>query len=277
MLKSIFYWFFPFLEKRNLSFFTDCSDNNAKARVFAHLSHQLKQYNFDIAVYGEQSVKDIAFNIFSLVSFWKQKNIKGNIVVGNYAPRSVDYPNGAPFLISIIEGNYIIGNEKTFALLKKIGFLYPLRVAEIDILNTLSTHFPKEDCVKLSKSQFRSLEVLPLIINLIVRGKQISTKECLIKTNFFSTPEVIFIDIFGNIKTSMEPNSLTVLKIDKTEMKIGDYEGSIPLIWDNLSEVPNNQPGFVAFGSSGLVELVIKGGSAAEFYKVKSGDQIIFY
>lgn len=277
MWKSIFYWFFPFLEKRSLLFFTDCSDNNAKARVFAHLSEQLKQFNFDIAVYGERNVQDIAFNIFSLVSFWKEKKIKGNIVVGNYAPRSEKYPNGAPFLLTMIEENYIIGNEKTFALLKKIDFLYPLRIVEIDILNTLNMHFPKEDCIKLSKTQFRSLEVLPLIINLIIRGKQIATKECLIKTNFFSTAEVIFVDNFGNIKTSMDRDDLIFKTNNKNTIQILDYEGPIPVRYDYLSEVPVGSAGFVASGSSRFAEIVVNGGSAADFFNVKVGDQIHFF
>jgi len=276
MLKSIFYLFFPFLEKRNLSFFTDCSDNNAKARVHAHLSHQLKKYNFDIAVYGEKNVQDIAFNIFSLVSFWRENNIKGNIVVGNYAPRTDNHPNGAPFLLTIINDNYVIGNPDTFYTLKKIGLLGTLPVVEIDILKTLELYFPEEESLNLSQSQFRSMKVLPLIIYLIVNEKKIETVKYSFPLVNFKSAEVVFVDNFGNVKTSMKKEEFVINKGMKNFIKIGDYQGLIPRYYSHLSDIPKGFHGFVISGSNDLVELVVNGGSAAEFYNIKVGDIIIF-
>jgi hypothetical protein len=277
MIRALFYWFFPFLKKRILLFFTDCSDNNAKARVFAHLSEQLKKFNFDIAVYGEKNVGDIAFDLYSIVSFWKEKNIKGNIVVGNYAPRSENYPNGAPFLLTMINQNYVIGNPETFYILKKIGLLNMLPVVEINILNTLELYFPEEESLNLSQSQFRSLEVLPLLIYLIVNEKKIITKKYEFPIVAFSGSEIIFIDNFGNVKTSIKSHNFISLKGLNTNLKIGDFEGQSPSYYWKLSDVPKGRAGFVVSGSNDLVELVVNGGSAAEFYNIKVGDKIIFH
>lgn len=268
MLQRIVNWLFP---KRSVIFFTDCKDTNALSRVEVYLLALLKYVN--IRVYGANSWQEIALSVYNILEIWKKNKSEGNVVVGNFAPRNSNWPNGAPFSFARLYGNLIVGTPECFSLLVSMNKLDKNRIYQTDIFTVCSKFMTKEEALDISQSQFRSLEYVPKLISWLLEGEDVPANNAKNIPPAYKR-EIFHIDNFGNILFAMSKNDVT--SIECKFFKIGNSIECPVNLKEKLVDLEYGEMGLV-LGSKGFVELICKGSNAASMLGVKLGDKIEFF
>lgn len=274
--RRIFSFFFQQGEK-SIIFFTDCSDSNAIARVSAHLV--ARNPNYQTQVLGINSCPEAALNIENILEVWRKANSTGNVVVGNIAPRTEkQWQNGAPFCYCWISGNLVVATPACFSILIKQDLIPGGFIYETDVEIVCSKFLSKQEAEEISKTQFRSLWYVPLLIQWILQGKEIPFQFLDVEKHVpkIEKNTIFLIDNFGNIKLSIDTTDVKTSQAGKNFLKVGNREYKIPLIYERLSNVPVGGIGFVVGSGGGFCELQINGGSAAIYFSAKVGEKIEF-
>ena len=129
------------------------------------------------------------------------------------------------------------------------------------------------------RGQFRSFNFLPYA------ALDILTKSLFLPDSYFIIPEAVipdppeaiwYIDCFGNAKTTLLPEDVDFSDGGKVAMMRG--VNTFPC-YQRLADVPDQQAALVV-GSSGIgnkrfLEIVVQGGSAAEYFGLEVGQVII--
>lgn len=87
--------------------------------------------------------------------------------------------------------------------------------------------------------------------------------------------EVLHVDSFGNIITNITPKELEWLGVDEIVVKLREAKLALKLC-KAYAEVEPGKP-LAIIGSHDFLEISINQGNAAEVFKVKAGDKIVFY
>ncbi len=248
----------------NIIIISDCFDNNARGRQL--LRYKALIDGADLTFIGSENAIQAAGNLVdALDSLHLSKNKKDNIFIVNVASRGDNkYKNGIPFCFSETENGLIIGTPNCFSLAQKLGLL--TKVKETDVLDVCRRFLPEEEALRISESQFRSFEYLPLLTKWLYEGKDIPIKEERILASF--NGNLIWnIDNFGNCKT-------TILSSERKKIKLDYYPFK-----KMLAKVPNDLQTYFVEGSSGFgkerfLELVVQGNRAAVLSDLSLGTKI---
>ncbi len=255
--------------------FTDCKDTNALTRLFARLT----------ALFDGSEIKTVGINMdieaagCILDTLDALRIGKGDyIIIGNLAPRSEkQHKNGAPFYLAYVENNIVIATKTCFSLLSKLGLV--VTIGETDVETVCSAFLSKEETIRISNSQFRSFEYVPLLASFVAGGKKIPmTNETLSFNPEKFENQIWWIDNFGNAKTTLTATEIKSKVIDGTILlKINDTEHSFPF-FERMADVPT---GVIAciIGSSGykdtrFAEIIKQGASAASALGISVSDRI---
>jgi len=269
-------------ERRLMTLITDCRDDNALARVTARLSSLLPIVpNKSIGV-----TNDLEAGL-NIVDQLDALDGKPGIILVNVAPRNghaKKWENGTPFGWIQVENTYIFGTigDYTFSLLEKI-LARKLTVNVFDLPQAVLHFGLSEEREKyIISTQFRSFEFLPRAAAMIVKRMGVPTEEW---NEIPAVPSVVvWVDCFGNIKTSVLPEEIGFAAGKNAALKAKGLTKWLEC-YNRLKDIPDNSSG-VIIGSSGMwvgdtnkrfLEIVINGGSAAALYKHKSGDRIEMY
>lgn len=259
---------------KNISYISDCQDDNARGRIQIKLKKLFP--NSQITFIGAKNEFEAGFNIIDSI------DAGSDFIFANVAPRygnAKKWENGTPFgrlkynnidIFTTIDGY-------TLSLLQKIS-QKKLEVEVYDIPKVVPFFDISDDeKEKIIHTQFRSLNYLPLL------GYELYHKHKLPFEIFDEIPDqphgICWIDCFGNAKTSILPEELD-LKIGQEKILQINNQKIIVKHLPRLKDLPDNEVGLIV-GSSGLnekrfLEIMIQGGSAEKKLKLKTGDLISF-
>lgn len=242
----------------------DCLDPNAMGRQATRVSAFL---NCPVNTWG---VVDDTEAAGCLIDALDASQGRSGWILLNVAPRNEETAaiNGSPFAYFQLEETQVMASTGglSLALLGKFG-----------INNLLQLNIPEtlEACElphAIANSQFRSFDLLPRLVghlNYMTPPPEWFTvyHKCLI----FPTGIVWYVDCFGNVKLT------TTNQEAQGQPKIVTKVGDLPF-YQRLTDVPEGELAVVV-GSSGFreirfLELVVRGGSAAECLGLKVGDQV---
>lgn len=262
--------------QKSIQFFTDCTDTNATSRVSAHLVARTQHQVFigPISFWQEG-----ALNILNVLEVWADADSRGNIVVGNFSPRTeTEWQNGAPFCFTLIDGNLVVANPKCFALLIESGLCSSGDIFQTDVKEVCSKFLSDIKAEEIASTQFRSLWYVARLIQWIIEDKGIPCKPLNTKKHVpkVSKSTIFLIDNFANIKLSISAEVLESLIGTNSMMKIDRREYIIPPIYSRLSEIPKGGIGFVTGSGGDFCELQINGGRAGDYFSATIGEKVTF-
>jgi len=231
-----------------LTIISDCRDENAKTRQEIRYSYLIP--GITTKFIGVEDDLEASGNLIDAIDAYKDSP---GIIVVNVAPRSSKekYPNGIPFCFHQFGELLIVGTPNCFELANKLGLFS--KTNETDVLDVCSKFLPNEEAKRISESQFRSYEYLPLLVKWILESKKIPAKE--IDIPLFGKESLVWhIDNFGNCKTT----ALSLKDLSRfSEIRF----------FERLTDVPEDGKPAIIRGSSGygerFLELVIKRDNAS--------------
>ena len=203
------------------------------------------------------------------------------IVLVNAAPRhgsGKKYPNGTPFGFfkygKTVVASTVAGH--TLSLVKKMGIMDKFEVTD---LPTVIDHFvakgkfPAEERDRVVNTQFRSYEYLPFLAKWVYDGEDVPAENVNLDEIPAPTQCVWWVDNFGNSKTTILPEEIQFEAGKTVQTTVGELT-----CYNRLKDVPDAQAGLIV-GSSGykqkrFLEVVVQGKSAAQFFRLKSGQEL---
>jgi len=259
----------------NITIINDCRDENTKGRQCARIASLL---NVTPNFVGVNSDIEAAGNIIDILDAVGDSE---HILLVNVAPRqgtAKRFKNGTPFgyfkykkclIISTIDG-YTLSLVKKFSLIETLQVLDLEKIVDTFISESL---IDQEDGKELNRTQFRSYNVIPYAALLLSKDAKLPAKSMSI-SHIKDMPEVIWwVDNFGNAKTSVCVDELSVTP----DSQVVTQFGAFPFV-KNLRNIEDDAIAVVA-GSSGIgskrfAEIVVQGGSASLRLNISPGNQI---
>ncbi|MBD3244712.1 MAG: hypothetical protein GF335_01835 [Candidatus Moranbacteria bacterium] len=254
----------------------DCRDDNVKGRQIARVSSLL---NCHSTLVGVKNDLEAAGNLIDILDALEDR--KGVVLV-NVAPRNHQakgWKNGTPFGYFYYKNILVVSTVDglTLSLVKKLGLIDEIKVLDVPgVLNEMikKGFVKKEIRQRIIKTQFRSFEFSPRVAAYLWENKELAGVKLLIQEIPQAPESVWFIDNFGNCKTTLLEDDIEKKVGDCLKTKLGEFD-----IYSRLKDVPNNKAAIIK-GSSGIgdkrfLEIVMQGKSAAENFKIQSGDLVI--
>lgn len=259
---------------------SDCSDDNAIARVSARLSAITQDAVTSIRVPAFLDERSAVCAAGNLIDALDAVEGKPGVVIVNVAPRmDTENENGAPFgyfwfgdtlVISTIDGGTLslvadLGVVESFAKLDVSAVTDELIAQEL---------VPDDVGSDIKNSQFRSYEFAPYVAGAVLGGFQLPVEEGG-EEEIDPAPSVVWwVDNFGNIKTTIIDEYIGFTGNGSVPTRIGTFAYE-----PRLTDVPEGETAVVR-GSSGIgdhrfLEIVRQGGSAADTLGVSIGDQLM--
>jgi len=240
---------------------TDCNDDNALMRVSGRLSSITGQATSHMRLpgtYDERAEIAAAGNLIDAID-----TLDGGpgVILINVAPRRDDeYENGAPFcyfwvgntiVVSTLTG-YTLSLVREFDIVRSMGRLHTNEVAGELVTREFIT---KDLASNMSSTQFRSFMFAPYVAAALYENVPFPYEEIGLDDVADPPAAVWWIDNFGKSTVGVLP------------------------FYERLRDVPEGETALV-IGSSGLgntrfVEIVAKGGHAAEQHNFSIGDTIL--
>lgn len=270
----------------------DCLDSNAAGRQVARTSSILGAHTSFI---GVSSTLEAAG---SIVDALDAMDGRAGVVLCNVAPRGGEkkWENGSPFayffhdyktvVITTIDGF-------TLSLAKKLNMIFCAHVVDmrkaVESMGDFVGHPESFRTGRVFDTQFRSYEFAPHLARLLVCSRFVPHKwdasSPLCVDDIPSPPSAVWwVDNFGNCKTTLlygdmqnscgafvEPGSMI-------QVIVGEFPRLLPY-FPRLKDVPDGKPAIVE-GSSGFrnqrfFEIVVRGGSAADLFRLSSGSPFV--
>lgn len=254
----------------------DCRDDNAAARQTTRAS---ALFDCQVSFVGVKSDIEASGNIIDTLD---ALNVGEGVILVNVAPRNgaaKKWENGTPFgyfkyrnalIVSSVDG-YTLSLVKKFGLTDSIGVFDIPTVLDIAVSEGRLESGVRDHVVR---GQFRSFDFVPRVAHYMMTGMQVPTTPLSI-SEIPDAPQgvVWWVDSFGNCKTTMWASELTGSVGENIVTVVGDIKRHA-----RLKDVGDAESAIIE-GSSGLndqrfVELVVQGGSAADRFKLSSGQSI---
>ncbi len=264
--------------KYSVLVFTDCIDSDAKSRQVARWQSAFG--NIPVNCFGVKKSIEASFCVVDVIYAtrlpkniarkWKSKPI----IFGNIAPRTEKrYENGAPFCLGwTADGILVIGTPDVFVLPLKEGLIKDVYVT--DPYHVCRAAGVEEDeALRISKSQFRSLDYVPLLAYwLEIENIKIPCEKIDIPSNKFDN-EIAFIDNFGNVKSTVKKSDFPLSNLSEIpngviELAVsGESLQFVPRLKDVSGEAVTQ--GSSGAPGDGYLEIVIQGGNASKSEKLQ--------
>lgn len=261
-----------------ITIINDCRDQNAKLRQITRIGSIFK--NCSVNCFGVESELEAAgFLVDALDAFEGRKGV----VILNFArreKRKEKWENGSPFgffdygetlVVSSVEG-LVLSLAKKLGVLKKF---YIMKIPEV-LDRVKSESLDEKTKQRIANSQFRSFDFLPRAAHWLASGEKLPCDKYDLSKITNAPNAVWHIDNFGNIKTTLLENELSLEK-GEIEIKINGKENKLKF-YRKLADLPDNSAGLVS-GSSGIadkrfLEIILQGGNAAQKLGLKIGDLV---
>jgi len=241
-----------------ITYLTDCFDGNARARLSTRIGALFGQSPTIIALDTPDPESYAALTLLDCLR--STEGLAGPaITLLNIAPRDGHWPNGVPFCF-FRYGEHLVAstfNPRALALVRRELGITEVEVTDIaEVLDAVD--FDPIQAERIVNTQFRSLWYLPLLAKWVAEHRAIPSAPTAIPDTPDGDPIVTVVDNFGNCKLDRAPEELKLAGIPR---------------YPHLTAVPRDQPGLIP-GSSEVAELVVRGGSAAEYFGLRQGDRV---
>jgi len=256
----------------------DCHDANAMARQSTRLA---ALFNSPVTTVGIKSYNELeaATHLIDVLDAGMGSD---GVVLVNVAPRhgkGKKWPNGTPFAYFWYRRTLVISSVDglTLSLVKKLNLtqnLALLDLPEVIAAMIAAGRFNPQLKDHLINTQFRSFEFTPRVARWLMDGITLPQSPYPITQIETVTPQITFIDNFGNCPTSILPEDIAFEPGKTITTKVGDLT-----CYFRLKDVPDGQPGLI-IGSWGIetkrfIALVVQGKSAAETFQLQIGSALI--
>jgi hypothetical protein len=260
-----------------ITYLTDCFGGNARARLSTRIGALFGQPPTIVDLDGPDPEAYAALTLLDCLLATGSLDGPGHptVTLVNIAPRDGVWPNGVPFCF-FWYGRHLVASTfsaRTLSLVRRelgIDRVYVTDIREV----VTAAGLPAADVDKLAQTQFRSLWYLPLLAKWVVEGRDVPATATAVPELDEGAPIVAVVDNFGNCKLD---RFLNVQPGDVVTVAARNEDGSTTAIdvtcYSYLTDVPLGDAGLIT-GSS-FTELVIRGGSAAAQFGLRSGDTLL--
>jgi S-adenosylmethionine hydroxide adenosyltransferase-like protein len=267
-----------------ITYITDCSDGNARARLSTRIGALFGQSPTIVAADGPDPEAFAALTLLDCLRSTESLGEEGHptITLLNIAPRDGQWPNGVPFCY-FQYGDHLVAstfNARALSLVRRELGVEQVHVTDIrEALGVAQAwaDFKATEIQKIADTQFRSLWYLPLLAKWITDDRPLPSTPTAVPLTTDDEPTVSVIDNFGNCKFDCRPADIGFAIGAGLPVAGRTAGGTISLTdvtcYRHLTDVPRGTPGLIP-GSSGsdFVELVIRGASAARHFGLQPGD-----
>ncbi len=258
---------------------SDCRDGNARMRYEDRFNAILPGAHVKV-----RRVRNDLQAAGNLVDAIQARRWRHGVIVLNVAPRNeaqerpADW-NGSPFGYVRVDSVDIFGTVEGdgFTLLQKVlGRRLELEVFEAaEVVKHLDVD--EDTRREMVESQFRSCEFVPDLMAVVLSGKPLPSRRGQ-QVSELTGSWVWEVDCFGNLKTTILPEDVGFEAGKVFTFHDGRGRTFQVMAYRQLRQVPKGQPGLV-IGSSGYqkkrwLELVVNGGSARKWFRIKRGELI---
>jgi hypothetical protein len=190
-----------------------------------------------------------------LVNFPLGDRGRDSIVLVNVAPRGEDvqekWDNGTPFcyfkvgrvlVVSTYEGHCL-------ALARDLGIVREVELLDVPTVTSAAIKWgdlTTKEAEKVSHSQFRSLEFLPLVAYWLWQGKPVPSRKWSLDALPSAKGQVWFVDNFDDVKTTLLPEDVGFEQGKAVTLA----NGETAVCYRRLADVPQNITA-LTIGSSG--------------------------
>jgi len=233
----------------HITIINDCADANAAARQTTRVA---SLFSCGVSYIGVKNDLEAAGNIVDILDAFGKRE---GVILVNVAPRSGSakkWENGTPFGYFWYENTLVVStiDGHTLSLVKK--FKLAKQVNVFDIPTALQAlidegELTEGEQIKISESQFRSFDFLPLAAYYIHKGYQLPTAIFDIAQVEDIEPAFWWVDNFGNGKTTITQNEVTYKEGESITTNIGIFP-----FHKRLCDVPDDHVAFVV-GSSDAI------------------------
>ncbi|MEU3064290.1 SAM hydroxide adenosyltransferase [Streptomyces subrutilus] len=264
---------------------TDCADPNALARQSARIATLFGATPTVLPLGGPDPEGAAALTLLDLL---RSTDLIGGptqpvVVLVNIAPRDGHWPNGVPFCYFRHGDHLVISTLNHRVLAPLVTYLGLTEVQVTDVREVLEAaaagwaELAPAEVEEMVRTQFRSLWYVPLLARWLADGRPVPARPAAVREPAPQEVRVAVVDNFGNCK------------LDRPAADLPGYDGAEGLsvhsrregrtvrvrCYDRLPDVPFGEPG-ITVGSSGIgfAELVVRGGSAADLFGLRQGDQV---
>ena len=259
-----------------ITYLTDCSDGNARARLSTRIGALFGQTPTIIAADGPDPESFAALTLLDCLRSTESLGEAGHptITLLNIAPRDGQWPNGVPFCY-FRYGRHLVAstlNARALSLVRrelKIKQVHVTDIHEVLEAATAWTDLGTAEVERIADTQFRSLWYLPLLAKWVTEDQPVPSTLDDVPSLGDDDPIVVsVVDNFGNCKFDCRPEDIgfavgATLPVAGRDVRC----------YRHLTDVPHGSAGLTP-GSSGFdfVELVIRGASAAAHFNLHPGD-----
>ncbi len=273
----------------------DCADDDARTRLTARSSELLGRFaGFTGVTTDLEGAGGIINALDALSGAGHPKSRKHkNVILANVAPREGEAAkrneNGSPFCYFWHQGTLVVTTVDglSLSLVKKFGLTKKVHVLDtkkaLALFRRKGMITPEEEG-RIGSTQFRSYEFSPRVAAYVLRYGGIPGAEQRKIQDIPDAPAAVWlVDQFakyGNCKTTVTLEDVAIDTSDTSKSPHGSITtrfGKLPF-FPRLKDALEGTPCIVV-GSSGLgkrrfLEIVIKGGNAAQALGLSSGDEI---
>lgn len=266
---------------------TDCADDNAFGRQGVQFQ---RLFGVTPTMVGTSSFNglEVGGNLVDLLDVMQNYPYappdQQGVLLGNAAPRGSSvkekHENGTPFCY-FWTGRILVATtfeEQSLALLRDCGITDSVNVVDIRQATSEAvgrSEMTAQHAEKITNSQFRSLEFLPLLAYWVIHGKEVSHVQTSLASLQSPSNRALKIDSFGNIKTTLTARDINYLEGEEFLLPSGEKA----IRRERLKDVPDSEialtTGSSGYGDKRFLELIVAKGSAAERLNVHVGDEIL--
>ncbi|MFH8842421.1 SAM hydroxide adenosyltransferase [Streptomyces sp. NPDC017868] len=264
---------------------TDCADANALARQSTRIATLFGATPTVLPLTGPDPEGAAALTLLDLL---RSTDLIGGptqpvVVLVNIAPRDGHWPNGVPFCWFRHGQHLVISTLNHRVLAPLAAYLGVTEVHVTDVREVLEAaaadwaELAPGEVEEMVRTQFRSLWYVPLLARWLADGHEVPARTEAVQPPAAREVRIAVVDNFGNCKLDLPAVELPGYEDAKGLLVHNRHEGRDVEVrcYDRLPDVPYGEPG-ITVGSSGVgfAELVVRGGSAAEVFGLRQGDQI---
>lgn len=275
-----------------ITYLTDCSDANAQARLATRLGALFGASPVLLPLDGPAPTETAALTLLDVLSATDRLGEAGHptVTLVNVAPRDGRWENGAPFCW-FRHGPHTVFSTYDPQLFAHVRTHLGVSSVELTDARTVLlaaaqwSTITDTDADDIADSQFRSLWYLPLLAKWVLDEQPVSATTVpitAVPAPAGAAARVAVVDNFGNCKLTGTAEALAVFPGTRVELsftRVGVDLGSHKILcFRRLIDVPAGEAGLIV-GSSGpgFVELVVRGGSAAQRFGLAAGVEVVLH
>jgi hypothetical protein len=272
---------------------TDCYDDNARGRQqtrFMSLFGVMPTFlsvvapSHHLEAGGIQATGHLIDQLDAALSLPASHKGGKTVILMNVATRGEDvrkrWNNGTPFCYAWV-GDVLVASTfdgPGLGLARDLGLIKEVQVMDIPTVMKAAISWgelTEEEADRISHTQFRSYEFLPLAARWIFEGRDVPSETHTLEHINSMAGHIWFIDNFGNAKTSILPEQIGFE--EGKQIKLAS--GKMAVCHRRLADVPHGTVA-LTIGSSGyqdrrFVEVTVQRGNAAKVLDLSIGDTVL--